>query len=50
VLGLLLALIDIPDVTGPLRRIAGSAEKAAGFPPGGGDTTEGEADQPRRRG
>ena len=40
VIGLLLALIDLPDLTGPLRRIAGSAEKVAGFPPGGGDTTE----------
>lgn len=48
VIGLLLALIDIPDFTGPLRRIAGSAEKVAGLPPGGGDTTEGEADQPHR--
>ncbi|WP_137176513.1 hypothetical protein [Roseomonas sp. AR75] len=50
VAGLLLALIDIPDVTGPMRRIAGSAEKIAGFPPGAGDTTEGklriEAPQP----
>jgi hypothetical protein len=41
VAGLLLALIDIPDFTGPMRRIAGSAEKIAGFPPGAGDTTEG---------
>jgi hypothetical protein len=41
VAGLLLALIDIPDFTGPLRRIAGSAEKVAGLPPGAGDTTEG---------
>lgn len=41
VAGLLLALIDLPDFTGPLRRIAGSSEKMAGFPPGGGDTTEG---------
>jgi hypothetical protein len=41
VAGLLLALIDIPDFTGPLRRIAGSNERIAGLPPGGGDTTEG---------
>jgi hypothetical protein len=41
VAGLLLALIDIPDFTGPMRRIAGSAEKIAGLPPGAGDTTEG---------
>jgi hypothetical protein len=43
VAGLLLALIDFPDFTGPMRRIAGSAEKIAGLPPGTGDTTE---DQP----
>lgn len=36
--GLLLALIDLPDFTGPLRRIAGSAETVAGLKPGGGDT------------
>jgi hypothetical protein len=41
VAGLLLALIDIPDFTGPMRRIAGSTEKLAGLPPGAGDTTEG---------
>lgn len=38
VAGLLLALVDIPDFTGPLRRIAGSAEKAVGLAPGAGDT------------
>jgi hypothetical protein len=38
VLGLLLALIDLPDFTGPLRRIAGSAETVAGLKPGAGDT------------
>jgi hypothetical protein len=38
VLGLLLALIDLPDFTGPLRRIAGSAEAVAGLEPGAGDT------------
>ena len=37
VAGLLLALVDLPDFAGPLRRIAGSAEKVAGLPPGGGD-------------
>ena len=35
--GLLLALIELPDFTTPLNRIAGSAEKMAGFKPGGGD-------------
>lgn len=43
VAGLLLALIDIPDFTGPMRRIAGSAERIAGLPPGAGDTTEDQA-------
>ncbi len=33
VLGLLLALIDIPDFTKPLNRIAGSVEKLAGIDP-----------------
>jgi hypothetical protein len=39
VAALLLALIDIPDFFGPMRRIAGSAERIAGLPPGAGDTT-----------
>jgi hypothetical protein len=34
--GLLLALIDVPDFSTPLRRIAGSAEKMAGLNPGEG--------------
>lgn len=37
VAGLLLALIDIPDFLSPIRRIAGSSERIAGLPPGGGD-------------
>src|SRR6266516_6527164 len=36
VAGLLLALIDIPDVSGSLSRIAGSTEKLAGIGPGEG--------------
>jgi len=40
--GLLLALIDLPDFSSPLRRIAGSAEKVAGLPPGEGDTISDE--------
>jgi hypothetical protein len=36
VAGLLLALIDIPDFSGSLERIAGSTEKLAGFGPGEG--------------
>jgi hypothetical protein len=38
VAGLLLALVDLPDFSGPLRRIAGSSERIAGLPPGEGDT------------
>ncbi|CAN5171050.1 hypothetical protein BH10PSE8_BH10PSE8_10440 [soil metagenome] len=41
VAGLLLALIEIPDVWNPLRRMAGSLEKIAGQAPG-----EGAADVP----
>src|SRR6266542_3665757 len=33
VIGLFLALIDLPDFSTPLRRIAGSVEKIAGVPP-----------------
>jgi hypothetical protein len=33
VAGLLLALIDLPDFSTPLRRMAGSLEKIAGIPP-----------------
>jgi hypothetical protein len=33
VIGLFLALIDLPDFSTPLRRIAGSVEKLAGVPP-----------------
>lgn len=36
VVGLLLALIEIPDIWGMLRRMTGSLEKIAGLPPGGG--------------
>jgi hypothetical protein len=36
VIGLLLALIDIPDFGGALGRMAGSLEKIAGIPPGKG--------------
>jgi hypothetical protein len=43
VAGLLLALIDIPDFSGSLSRIAGSTEKLAGIGPGEGavDVPEG---------
>jgi hypothetical protein len=34
VAGLILALIDLPDWSTPLRRIAGGVEKIAGLPPG----------------
>lgn len=33
VVGLLLAMIDLPDFSTPLRSIAGSVEKIAGIPP-----------------
>jgi hypothetical protein len=33
VIGLLLAMVDLPDFGTPLRRIAGSVEKMAGVPP-----------------
>jgi hypothetical protein len=34
VIGLFLAMIDLPDFGTPLRSIAGSVEKIAGVPPG----------------
>lgn len=34
IIGLLLAVIEIPDILSPLRRIASAAEKIAGVPPG----------------
>lgn len=36
VIGLFLAMIDLPDFGTPLRSIAGSVEKMAGVPPGDG--------------
>lgn len=33
VIGLFLAMVDLPDFITPLRRIAGSVEKMAGVPP-----------------
>jgi hypothetical protein len=51
VAGLILALIDLPDFGTPLRRIAGSAEKIAGLPPGEGDAgTVTRADGPGHQG
>ena len=47
VAGLLLAMVDLPDFAGPLRRIAGSAERVAGLPPGEGDTLEDTYPAPR---
>jgi len=35
VIGLLLAMVDLPDFGTPLRSIAGSVEKIAGVEPGG---------------
>lgn len=37
IIGLVLAMLELPDFTAPLNRIAGSAEKMAGFAPGEGD-------------
>jgi hypothetical protein len=34
VIGLFLAMVDLPDFGTPLRSIAGSVEKIAGVPPG----------------
>lgn len=45
VAGLLLALIDIPDFTSPLRRIAGSTERLAGIPPGEGSKAAEEVEE-----
>src|SRR6266481_10157685 len=39
VIGLVLAMIDLPDFGTPLRRIAGSVEKIAGDPPGDDEIT-----------
>ena len=39
VIGLLLAMMDLPDFSSPLRRIAGSVDKLAGGPPAP-DSTE----------
>ncbi len=39
-IGLLLAMIDLPDFGTPLNRIAGSAEKMAGLKPGEGRFTD----------
>jgi hypothetical protein len=45
--GLLLALIDLPDFSTPLSRIAGSVEKIAGSEGGSADTSSGEAVSPQ---
>jgi len=37
IIGLVLAMIEMPDFGTPLKRIAGSAEKLAGLKPGEGD-------------
>jgi hypothetical protein len=44
VIGLLLAMIDLPDFGTPLRSIAGSVEKIAGVPPGDDAAGEGSAE------
>lgn len=40
VIGLLLAMIDLPDFSTPLRNIAGSVERIAGAPPRGEEAAE----------
>jgi hypothetical protein len=45
--GLLLALIDLPDFSTPLTRIAGSVEKIADSESGSADTFSGEALPPQ---
>src|SRR6266576_5593713 len=40
IVGLLLAMVDLPDFGTPLRRIAGSVEKIAGVPPGDEETAK----------
>jgi len=45
--GLLLALIDLPDFSTPLTRIAGSVEKIADSEGGSADTSGGEAVSPQ---
>jgi hypothetical protein len=50
VIGLLLALIDLPDFGGSLNRIAGSAEKIAGLKPGEGLPSEADEDDISQKG
>lgn len=42
VIGLFLALIDLPDFTTPLRRMAGALEKMSGAPPPAEDRKQAE--------
>jgi hypothetical protein len=42
VIGLFLAMVDLPDFGTPLRRIAGSVEKMAGVPTGAEEAEESE--------
>ncbi len=44
VAGLLLALVDLPDISGMFGRMAGSLEKIAGIAPGRGGEAAAEAD------
>jgi hypothetical protein len=46
VAGLLLALIDLPDIGWPLRRMAGSLERIAGIKPGEGAVEAPEVSPP----
>jgi hypothetical protein len=47
VIGLFLAMIDLPDFSTPLRSIAGSVEKIAGVPPGEAAAETASTETPR---
>ena len=46
IIGLLLAMVDLPDFGTPMRRMAGSLEKMAGLKPGQGDVDAAEEQAP----
>jgi hypothetical protein len=46
IIGLLLAIVDLPDFIGPIRRIAGATEKIAGIAPEAQPAVTAETSQP----